>query len=36
LPSGLERGLPALLGAAIVVLAWWTSRARERTATRQI
>ena len=36
LPSGIERGIPAVLGAAIVALAWWSSRARQRAATRQI
>jgi YjbE family integral membrane protein len=36
LPSGIERAIPAVLGAAIVALAWWSSRARQRAATRQI
>ena len=35
LPPALEPGLPVALGVAIVVLAWWSSRVRQRTATRE-
>ncbi len=36
LPPAIGPGLPVALGVAIVALAWWSSRVRQRAATREV